>query len=157
MLWALFLIIFAWKWLKTMVITRLCSTNTRSSNEISKYMWFRSCLKAWFFWVGPLKGEQHPAAVTVILWNGYALICWQLQGKQDIALQTLTLWELGYDRFVLWNSPKTSSCRLPYQHHSSSANCAGELFKGSNRSASHPCCTKKIFVVGGCGFFVVTS
>jgi len=42
----------------------------------------------------------------------------------------LTLWEPGYDIFILWNRPKTCSCQLLYQHHSSSANCARELFKG---------------------------
>jgi len=41
----------------------------------------------------------------------------------------LTPWKLGYDLFVLWNWPKTSSCRLPYRCHSSSADYARELFK----------------------------
>jgi len=31
---------------------------------------------------------------------------------------------------------KNSSFRLPYQHHSSSADCARELFNSSNGSAS---------------------
>ena len=67
----------------------------------------------------------------------------------------LTLWELGYNKSVLWNRPKTSSCLLPYQHHSSFADCARELFKGSNGSASHLVCTRKsFFLVGGCRFFV---
>jgi len=35
----------------------------------------------------------------------------------------LTLWEPGYDIFVLWNWPKTSSCQLPYQCPSSCADC----------------------------------
>jgi len=38
-------------------------------------------------------------------------------------------WLPGYDTFVLWNRPKTSSFRLPYQLHSSSADWARELFK----------------------------
>ena len=59
----------------------------------------------------------------------------------------------GYDRFILWNRPETSSCQLPYQHHSSSADCAGELFKGSNGSASHLVCTQKTIFGWGCGFF----
>jgi len=43
-------------------------------------------------------------------------------------------------------SLKNSSFRLPYQRPSSSANCARELFKGSNGSASLVDCTrKKIF------------
>jgi len=57
----------------------------------------------------------------------------------------LTLWELGYDIFVLWNRLKTSSCRLPHQRHSSSADCARELFKGSNGSASLLVCTRSVF------------
>jgi len=44
---------------------------------------------------------------------------------------------------------KNSSFRLLYQRPSSSANCARELFKGSNRSASLVDCTwKKIFWFG---------
>ena len=66
----------------------------------------------------------------------------------------LTLSEPGYDIFVLWNRPKTSSCQLPYQRHSSSANCARELFKWSNGLARLLVCTQKNFLVGGCGFFV---
>ena len=46
------------------------------------------------------------------------------------------LWEPGYDIFVLWFRSKSSSCRLPYQHHSSSADCTRELFKGSDGSDS---------------------
>jgi len=72
-------------------------------------------------------------------------------------LQLLNTLRLGvlYTVFVLWNLPKTSSCQLPYQHHSYSTNCATKLFKGSNRSASLLVCTReKIFLVGGCGFFV---
>jgi len=34
--------------------------------------------------------------------------------------------------------PKTSSFRLPYQRHNSSADCVKELFKGSNGTASLP-------------------
>ena len=45
---------------------------------------------------------------------------------------------------------KNSSFRLPYQHPSSSANCARELFKGSNGLASLVDCTrKKIFWLEG--------
>ena len=44
---------------------------------------------------------------------------------------------------------KNSSFRLPYQHHSSTADCTKELFKGSNRSASLLVCSqKKIFCWG---------
>ena len=38
---------------------------------------------------------------------------------------------------------KNSSFRLPYQRHSSSANCTRELFNGSNGSASPVDCTRK--------------
>jgi len=48
---------------------------------------------------------------------------------------------------------KTSSFWLPYQRHSSSADCARELFKSSNGSASLVDCTrKKIFWLGGADF-----
>jgi len=43
---------------------------------------------------------------------------------------------------------------LPYQCPSSSADCARELFNGSNGSASLVDCTQKIFLAGVCGFFV---
>jgi len=41
----------------------------------------------------------------------------------------------GTNIFIPRFQPKTSSCRLPYQCHSSSAVCARELFKDSNGSA----------------------
>jgi len=49
---------------------------------------------------------------------------------------------------------KNNSFPLPYQHPSSSADCARELFNGSNRSASLVDCTRKKFFWLGCGFFV---
>ena len=49
---------------------------------------------------------------------------------------------------------KNSSFRLPYQRPSSSADCARELFKVSNGSAGLVDCTRKKFLVGGCGFIV---
>jgi len=51
-------------------------------------------------------------------------------------------------------SLKNSSFRLPYQHPSSSVDCAKELFKGSNGLATLVDCTRKKLLVGGCGFFV---
>jgi len=66
-----------------------------------------------------------------------------LASKTVEILRKKRLWEPGYDVFVLWHQPKTSSCQLSYQCHSSSANCARELFKGSNRSASLLVCTRK--------------
>jgi len=65
-------------------------------------------------------------------------------------LQHLRLWEPGYNIFVLRFRPKTSSCQLPYQHPSSSANYARDL----NGSDSLLDWTQKKFLVGGCGFFV---
>ena len=55
----------------------------------------------------------------------------------------LTPWRLGgFGDF----RKKNSSFRLPYQRPSSSADCAKELFNGSNGSASLVDCTrKKIF------------
>jgi len=48
---------------------------------------------------------------------------------------------------------KNSSFRLPYQRHSSSADCTRELFKGSNESTSLVDCTRKKFSwLGGLGF-----
>jgi len=41
----------------------------------------------------------------------------------------LTFWEPAYNIFVLRFRPKNSSFQLPYQRHSSSADCARELFK----------------------------
>jgi len=53
---------------------------------------------------------------------------------------------------------KNSSFRLPYQRHSSSADCARELFKGSNGSANLVDCTrKKTFWLGGADFLWLTS
>jgi len=66
---------------------------------------------------------------------------------------TLTLWEPGYDIFVLWFRPKTSNCQLPYQHPSSSTDCARELFKGLNGSASLVDCTQKNFFGWGVRIF----
>ena len=77
--------------------------------------------------------------------------CWELLWRSLIWFGTvlvllhLTLWELRYDISVLWNRPKTSSCQLPYQHPSSSVDCARELFRGSNESASLLVCTRKKF------------
>jgi len=48
---------------------------------------------------------------------------------------------------------KNSSFWLPYQRHSSSADCARELFNGSNGSASLVNCTRKKIFVWGVRFF----
>jgi len=69
----------------------------------------------------------------------------------------LTLWKPPYEYIVPRFRPKTSSFRLPYQCHSSSTNCARELFKRSNGSASLLVCTRKTFLVGVVDFLWVTS
>jgi len=69
-------------------------------------------------------------------------------------INPITLWEPVYDIFVPRFQPENSSFRLPYQRHSSSANCTKELFKGSNGSACLLVCTwKKIFWLGVADFF----
>ena len=65
----------------------------------------------------------------------------------------LTRWEPAYGIFVLDFSLKNSSFRLPYQRPSSSADCARELFKGSNGSASLVDCTRKKFFGWGLRIF----
>jgi len=69
----------------------------------------------------------------------------------SVFARPLTPWRLGgFGDF----RKKNSSFRLPYQRPSSSADCARELFNGSNGSASLVECTrKKKFLPGGCGFF----
>jgi len=70
----------------------------------------------------------------------------------------ITLWEQEYDIFVLWNWPKTSSYQLPYQRHSSSADCARKLVKGSNESVSHLVyAQKRFFWLGVADFLWVMS
>ena len=66
----------------------------------------------------------------------------------------LTLWEPAYDIFILRFRPKKQQFRLPYQRPSSSTDCARELFKGSDGSASLVDGTRKNFCGWGCGFFV---
>jgi len=61
----------------------------------------------------------------------------------------LTLWRLGgFGNF----RKKNSSFLLPYQRLSSSADCARELFNGSNGSVSLVDCTRKKFFAWGAGF-----
>ena len=61
----------------------------------------------------------------------------------------LTRWWTVYECIVPGFRHKTSSFQLPYQRHNSFTNCARELFKGSNGSASLLVCTrKKIFWLG---------
>ena len=76
-----------------------------------------------------------------------------LHTNQNLHKKSLKLWKSGNDIFILWNWPKTSSFRLRYQHHSSAANCARELFKGSNGSASLVNCTLKKFFGWGLRIF----
>jgi len=61
----------------------------------------------------------------------------------------LTPWELVYNIFIPRNWPKTSSFQLPYWRHSSSADCARELFKPSGDLAGLlVCIRKKVFAWG---------
>jgi len=77
------------------------------------------------------------------------IACLSAIGLKRFVSFHLTLWRPVYEYIVPGFQPKTSSFPLPYQCHSSSAECAKELFKGSNRSASLLVCTrKKCF---GCG------
>jgi len=73
-----------------------------------------------------------------------SLICtWNLVRSN---IFRLTPWEPVYKYIIPGFRPKTSSFRLPYQRHSSSANCARELFKSSKDLASLLVCTwKNIF------------
>jgi len=64
----------------------------------------------------------------------------------------LTLGEPAYEYIVPRFQPKTSSFRLPYQCHISSADCTRELFNGSNGSAR-----KTFFWLGIAEFLWVTS
>jgi len=79
-------------------------------------------------------------------------VCWVFMGQSfcktfelwhEIRQFMLTLWEPAYNIFVPRFQPKTSSLRLPYQHHSSSADYARELFKSLNGLASLLVCTRK--------------
>jgi len=83
---------------------------------------------------------------TILMRIRVAKICRPVN-KPDVGL---TLWRLdGFGDF----RKKNSSFRLLYQCPSSSANCARELFYGSNGSASLVDCTrKKIFCLGGTFF-----
>ena len=74
--------------------------------------------------------------------DGGNSISWKLLNT----FRLLTLWELVYEYIIPGFRLKTSSFRLPYQCRSSSTDCARELFKGSNGSASLLLCIlKKIF------------
>ena len=107
------------------------------------------------------KIPSHVACKLHVWYPCTRMINWAFWSNRDTASRpiatSLTLCELGCDIFVLWNQPKTSSCQLPYQHPSSSADCARELFKASNRSDSLLVCTQKKFFGWGLRIFWVTS
>ena len=97
-----------------------------------------------------------------LLSRAWSMFCGTVEGRYLCivfkAETCLTLWELGYDIFVLRFQPKTNSCQLPFQHPCSSANCTRELFKVSSGSDSLLICTqKKIFWLGVADFLWVTS
>ena len=79
------------------------------------------------------------------------LATWSKTAKN---LSHFTRWELVHDIFIPGNRPKTSSFRLPYQCHSSYADCARELFKGSNGSTRLLACNEKTFFGRGLRIFV---
>ena len=69
------------------------------------------------------------------------------------SFQVLTPWELGYDMFILSSLIQQFCCFwLLHQQHSSSSECARELFKPSKDSASLWVCSENHFF--GFGFFV---
>jgi len=69
----------------------------------------------------------------------------------------LTHREQVYGISVTGNQPKTSSFRVPYRHHSSSANWDIELIKPSNDSASLLVFNEKECLVEVADFLRVTS
>jgi len=63
-------------------------------------------------------------------------------------IKIVNTWEPGYDVFVLSNRPKSNSCQLPYQPHSSSAVCAWAVQGLKRISQSSSLLSKKIFWLG---------
>jgi len=58
--------------------SKLNLNNRRSWSENPNSLWFRGCLKAWYFWVGPPRQDQDCE------WcDGSALICCPLLGKHE--------------------------------------------------------------------------
>jgi len=66
---------FTWNQLKIIVL--YWAVKTTGLRMRFQSLWFGGCLKTWFFWVGPPRGEQNPAPVTVILCDGSALTLWR--------------------------------------------------------------------------------
>ena len=116
-----------------------CSLSQKLCQHLSGTSIGCHSMKPWYFWVG-------------------IFFCATAKFKPKcINFYFLTLWEPAYNIFVPRFWPKNSSFRLPHQRHSSSADCARELFKGSNGSASLLVCTwKKIFWSGVADFMWVT-
>jgi len=89
-----------------------------------------------------LIAEVQNAGVGLVL----HMCCW----KNGMVYFPSTLWEPVYEYIIPGFQPKSSSFKsssfqLPYRRHSSSTDCARDLFKGSNRSASLLVSTWKIF------------
>jgi len=96
--WALVLMFFIWKWLKIKVldwVKKILGGIRFQTLCGSAAVW-----KHWFFWVGPPRWEQIPAAMTAILCNESALICCQMLGKQ----KRLYCKRLCKYMLVCWNS-----------------------------------------------------
>ena len=99
-----------------------------------------------------LKNTRRPNASPEIHLDGIYTLFKGEESTSKSVLNTLSRRTI-YSNFDF--GLKNSSFRLPYQHHSSSHDCARQLFKGSNGLASLLVHTRKNnFLVGGCGFFV---
>jgi len=98
--------------------------------------------------------EQRPSLslFTMILHNHNILSIHQSNFTIQWHFQSRSM-NISYLNFGL----KPAVFRLPYQHHSSSVDCAKELFNGSNGSASLLACTRKNFWLGVVDFLWVTS
>jgi len=73
--------------------------------------------------------------------------------QDKLSCPNLTLWEPAYDIFVLGFRPKKQQFLVALPTPSSSADCARELFNGSNGSASLLDCTRKKFFGWGLRIF----
>ena len=107
----------------------------------------------WFMLVTSLVTTSHNGPAQCFFTFSLPCLPWHFWYQVDplwqypplLAVVPLTLWEPGYNIFVLRFQPVTSSCQLPYQRPSSSTDCTRELLKGSNKSDNLLVCTRQIF------------
>ena len=158
-----------WWGSKYVLIIHVKANNTRNSGQlvqtlikIYEYMMYQFLTMLFYIKRSPqIASVSHHKKVSKIAGliksttcsGDYEMCESFMSGYFLYAFNRLTLRQPGYDIFVLWNWPKTSSCQLPYQHHNSSADCARELFKDSNGSPTLLVCTRKKLFGWGC-FFV---